>query len=500
VKRRAPAPVEPAVTLADLARDSVRFLTLFITKTEKGQPWTLPAYWVQVLTYMFAAAYRTRLWSEPKKSGKTFLGATLAWWWAATHADTEILIASNDFEQAASRVFDTMKKLLRHNPALASFVKRVYADRIEMKNGTSIKVIANDWRGAAGSRHSLYVLDEVAGFTDERAERLVEELTPILTEADSWGLWTSTAGILGESKLLEKVYRRGLAGQRLDPELEVHAADDLCLFWSHTKRQAWQIGLEAEKYYKQQEQSLRPSTFARLHGNQWVTAEAAYLSAEDWDACVDPEHAPIRTKRKEIVAFVGGDVAYKGDNAAFVALGQEPDGTLVLLDHALLRPPVETQDIVAILTTWAQRFVIGGAYLDPFQAMGLVQALRQAHWPVAELPQTAGNLTRAGQAVYDVVRGRHLVAYRDAELRQQILNTVAIESPRGFRISKATTSRKIDLVAALSFAVLAVYDATETPATDVISPEEAAMLRSFSRTFGGFDPAEVHDEDIESGQ
>ena len=38
--------------------------------------------------------YRLALWSEIKKSGKTFMAACLALWWAVTNPHTEIIITA----------------------------------------------------------------------------------------------------------------------------------------------------------------------------------------------------------------------------------------------------------------------------------------------------------------------------------------------------------------------------------------------------------------------
>jgi phage terminase large subunit-like protein len=53
--------------------------------------------------------------------------------------------------------------------------------------------------------------------------------------------------------------------------------------------------------------------------------------------------------------------------------------------------------------------------------------------------------------------------YADAALRQQALNTVAIESPRGFRIAKEKASRRIDAIVALAMACCAALEAPARP-------------------------------------
>ena len=254
-------------------RDPAAFIDRFVTRNEKGRPWKLSAYQRRVLRLAFrwsragALLLRLLLWGEPKKSGKTFIAAVLGLWCGFVTPDSETIVAANDLEQAQSRVFRTMVALLKHNPELGASAT-VRAAEILLSNGHRIVVISSDYRGAAGSRHTLVIFDELWGYMLERAERLFEELTPPPTEPNAWALVVTTAGFVGESVLLERLYQRGLAGERLDVDLEVYRADDLVMFWSHTPRQPWQT----PEYYAEQARSLRPSTFARLHRNEWVSA------------------------------------------------------------------------------------------------------------------------------------------------------------------------------------------------------------------------------------
>jgi len=69
------------------------------------------------------------------------------------------------------------------------------------------------------------------------------------------------AGFLGDSDLLESIYKRGLAGRCIDSELECYENDELFMFWSDTPRKRWQ----SEVYYEQQRKILRPANSAHLH-------------------------------------------------------------------------------------------------------------------------------------------------------------------------------------------------------------------------------------------
>jgi hypothetical protein len=158
------APTPSATDWSGYARDPIRFCDEFIPYNEKGKPWRLSEHHRRVLRLAFtwdtrgALALRLLLWGEPKKSGKTFIAAVLGLWWGYVPAATELVIAANDLEQAQSRVFDTMRKVIGRNAALQASAK-VLTSEITLSNGTLITAIAADYRGAAGARHSLVIYD-----------------------------------------------------------------------------------------------------------------------------------------------------------------------------------------------------------------------------------------------------------------------------------------------------------------------------------------------------
>jgi phage terminase large subunit-like protein len=443
--------------LARYAHDPCAFIDDFIPYNEKGQPWRLSPYQRRVLAFAFrwdalgCLLMRLLLWSELKKSGKSFLAACLTLWWAFVTPDTEIIVSANDLEQAVGRVFRTTAALCRHNSALAASVI-VRAAEILVSNGTIISAIASDYKGAAGSRHSLYVIDEPWGITEERAVRLVEELTPPPTEPNAWGLMTTTAGWIGESTLLEGLYERGLTGERLDPELEVYRDHEMVMFWSHTPRQPWQT----TEYYAQQRRSLRPATYQRLHENQWISAESIFLTRELWRGCVDPEARPVLSDLM-LPVWLGLDAAVKHDSTGLVGVTYDFATKRVrLVTHRIWRPEGMVLDLRATagatLREYRERFDIRAVVYDPYQLAVLAAELTQDGLPMVEFPQTLDRLTAVGQNLLDLLTGQNLVLYPSDELEDQALNTVAVESARGWRIAKATSSRKVDAIVALGMA------------------------------------------------
>ena len=72
------------------------------------------------------------------------------------------IVSANDREQAKPRVFQTMKDLIEKNPSLVAETE-VYSRTIVFQNGTIITAISSDFKGAAGSRHSVVIYDELWG-------------------------------------------------------------------------------------------------------------------------------------------------------------------------------------------------------------------------------------------------------------------------------------------------------------------------------------------------
>src|SRR5919106_727592 len=425
--------------------------------------------------------FRVVLLSEPKKSGKTFLAACLVIWWAVTNPRTEIIITANDEEQAISRVFKTVAALIEYNRSLDAEAD-VLSGSIRMHNGTTILPSSSDYKGAAGSRHSLVVYDEIWGFEKEKARRLYEELTPPPTEFSAWVLIVTYAGFTGESDLLDSIYQRGMAGRRVDSELECYEADELFMFWSHTPRQPWQD----KAYYDGQRRILRPAQFERLHQNQWVSSESRFIDASVWDNNVIPGLRPNPTGS----LFIGIDASVKHDSTALVAVKfDELTDSLILADHRIWQPsPGIPMDFEATLEFYLRRLEgygtrIEKVLVDPFQMHRSITTLQQAGLPVEPFPQTQPNLTLATETLYSYLQNRRIRLYEAADLRQHVLNAASVETSRGFRLAKEKQSLKIDGAVALSFAVVAASQVGKT----AILPPGVKLGESVSTNWK-FDP------------
>ena len=178
---------------------------------------------------------------------------------------------------------------------------------------------------------------------------------------------------------------------------------------------------------------------------------------DKWDDCVSERLGSVPVDLFMRV-FIGVDASMKHDQTAIVAVSFDKTSKRVrLIRHAVFQPtpeqPIDFEATVEqTLRDWCRKYQVQQILYDPFQMQAVAQRLIKDRLPMEEFPQTQSNLTAASQCLYDLINGCNLSLYPDAGMRKAISQAVAKETPRGWRISKQTSSHKIDLVAALSFA------------------------------------------------
>jgi phage terminase large subunit-like protein len=395
------------------------------------------------------------LYSCPKKSGKTATAAMAVIYIIVVLGGSyaEAYCVANDFEQASSRVFQAIGRLIEAAPLLRSSAS-ITANKITLTStGATIMALASDYAGAAGSNPTITVFDELWGYTSERAHRLWDEMIPVPTRKVSVRLTTTYAGYSGESDLLESLYKRGLAGEEIAPAL--YRDGGLLMFWSHEPVAPWQD----DRWLEQMRGQLRPNAYLRLIENRWVTSESTFVDMAWWDACTDPGLTPELADPR-LPIWVGVDASVKRDSTAIVACTFDQTAKKVRVAwHRIFQPsaddPLDFEaTIEKTLLELRRRFDVREIRYDPYQLVAVAQRLTTAGLPMVEFPQTVANLTEASTNLYDLIKGRNLVVYADADMRLSISRAVALETSRGWRIAKEKASHKIDVVVSLSQAAL----------------------------------------------
>src|SRR5262249_55916439 len=326
-----------------------------------------------VLTLMFAKHYLTRLWSEIKKSGKTFLAACILIAECYTRRYCEATIVANDMEQSQSRVFATAVMLCELNPELKASVIKVTANEIRFSNGSVIRAVASEYKGAAGGRQVVTCFDELWAFDSERMTRLFDEMRPPPTESGAYILIVSYAGFSGESTVLESLYERAMKAKKIHRTYEVTVDGSFICFWSHTARQPWQT----REWLKNEEKDLasRPNQFRRLYRNEWVSSESTFITGDAWDNCVDRSIIPMLS---DGVLHLGVDIGVKSDTTGVVGVVREGHRIKVAL-HKCWKPwlgrAVSLDDVESYILELKQKHHVIAALADPSQALHLIQRL-----------------------------------------------------------------------------------------------------------------------------
>ena len=279
-------------------------------------------------------------------------------------------------------------------------------------------------------------------------------MVPVPTRKVSCRLVTTYAGFEGESTLLEELYKRGLQQPLIGDDL--HAGDGLLFFWSHKPLAPWQ----SESWLAEMRRSLRSNQYLRMIENRFVTSESSFVDMSKWDRCVDPRLGQVLND-PALPVYIGVDASFKHDQTAIVAVTYDQAAQQVrLVFHRIFQPsPNDPLDFEATiertLCELRERFAVCKILFDPWQLQATMQRLLNAGLPAEEFPQSPANLTAASQNLYELIESQNLVVYPSEAMRLAISRAVAVETPRGWRISKQTASHKIDVVIALAMSCLA---------------------------------------------
>jgi phage terminase large subunit-like protein len=483
----------------DLAhwRDPVKFIETGLHDPETGQPFVLTEAERLFIRHAFRLTssgrleYPELLFSAPKKSGKTALAAMLTIYVVVALGGrfAEAYCCANDLEQSTGRVFQAAARILEASPLFRDEVN-ITANRIVfVQSGSMITALANDYAGSAGANPTITVFDELWGYTSERAHRLWDEMVPPPTRKVACRLVVSYAGFYDESALLEGLYKRAIAGTEIAPDL--YASAGLLAFWTHKFTAPWQT----EAWREQVRASERPNAYLRLIENRWVSAETSFVDMQWWDECVDPELRPTLEDRA-LPVMVGVDASIKHDATAIVACTYDRDSKKVrLVAHKTFQPspddPLDFEHTIeATVLDFARRFRLKECRFDPYQMVSSAARLTARGINMVEFNQTAGNLTEASNNLYELVKGRNLAVYSDPDMRLAVSRAVAIETPRGWKISKSVASHKIDIVVALGMAALGAVGTASKKPPMAVHPDvlrRSAMIRNRPSLDYGYD-------------
>lgn len=463
--------------------DPVVFIEDALVNPETGKPFILyPEQEVFIrraftLTPDGSLPYPEILFSAPKKSGKTALGAMACLYVVVVVGGpyAEAYCLANDLEQSTGRVFQAIVRIIEASPLLSAEAE-ITANKITFPaTGATITALASDYAGAAGSNPNITVFDELWAYTSERSFRLWDEMIPPPTRKAACRLTVTYAGFEGESALLEGLYKKATGGKKITPDL--YQAPGLLCYWTHDLKAPWQT----EAWREQMRGQARPNAYLRMIENRWVTTESDFVPIDWWDKAAT-EHPIVADKG--LTVTLGVDAGLKRDSAAVVACSFDREtGKVRLVNHRIFTPKGgETLDLEDTLEEtirdFARRFTVREVRYDPWQFQRSAQTLTKEGIKMIEFPQSVPNLTAMSTNLFELLKGGNLIAYPNEEIRLAVSRAVAVETSRGMKIAKEKASHKIDVVVALAMAALGAVQSPAEPAFLVYLRREVERLEA----------------------
>ena len=179
---------------------------------------------------------------------------------------------------------------------------------------------------------------------------------------------------------------------------------------------------------------LHDSAFRRLHCNQHLPGDDAFISAEMWDAC----SGPIEISEGSRV-FVAVDAGIRRDSTAVVTV--HVDGAGVYHAGFQIWTPTRDQevrldDVEEHIVALCGRFDVEVIAYDKHLFIGSAQRLEEAGAPMVEYPQNNPKMVPATRLLYELIAEGRLRHGGDPEARSHALAGVVAETEMGLHSAR----------------------------------------------------------------
>lgn len=242
----------------------------------------------------------------------------------------------------------------------------------------------------------------------------------------------------------------------------------------------------------EQKRRLPESSYRRLFLNEWVASEDRLTSLDDLRACVtlDGPQEP-RLDREYLVSL---DLGVTRDACVACVchremLPQRPEDDSLSPDTA--RPvkvvldrievwqgsktnPVRLQDVEQWLLQASQSFRASRFVLDPWQAVGLAQRLRERGLAVEEFTFSQTSVGRMASTMHLALRNRQLALPPDEELIDELANVRLRQTSPGVYRMDHDPDRHDDRAVSLA---MAVHHLIESAPRQLITATPVELLR-----------------------
>jgi phage terminase large subunit-like protein len=386
----------------------------------------------------------------PRGQGKTTLFAAIGLFFLLSTPDPAIYVCAASRDQARL-LFEIAKRMVRAHPELERKITPRYSElRVA---GGFLKVIASDAPLAHGLTPSLVLVDELHAHRDGELYEAMR--TSMLKRPGARMVTISTAGsdvdgVLGRlraralaqpsverSGALTRAYGANLGmlewsvaddwdGEDLRPVLDANPA-------------SW-ITLEG---LREQREAVADIAFRRYHANQWTASGQHWLPIGAWQKCADPTAKILPGER----VYVGVDIG--GERSASAVVWCTED---LRVDCAVYQGNEGVLEVGAKVRKLAEAFTVVEVAFDPHNFQQGALELAERGIRVTAYPQTNSRLVPGSNRLYDAIVSGRLQHLDDPVLNSHVHHAIALDTERGWRVSKAK-SRQIDAVVAMMMAV-----------------------------------------------
>ena len=343
---------------------------------------------------------------------------------------------------------DDVQGKFERSPILRSLARYTRTEIVVPSTGSRFKIMSSDGPSAYGLRPDRVYVDE-------------------LTEHRGRGIWDAMWSATGKRPGCKVIALSTAGWDKTAVAWEVRQLAEREANWYFSTRGQCASWIDPE-WLAQQQRTLPPHVFARLHLNRWVEGAGAFLLAVEVDRI-----------------FATGLRAGDGPRAIGLDIGLTHDKTVACVLRA--NGAVGGAEIEALLT-WAprsgERVDLQGVEdevgrlarelrcpvcLDPWQAVLLSQRLRASGVTTIEYPFTSTSRRQLFATLLDLIRAGGLRSHPHDDLRRELLGLEVQESTMGgWRVDHRPGHHDDHVVAvALALAGLAGPDTREPTDEDL---------------------------------
>ncbi len=389
----------------------------------------------------------------PRGNLKTSLAAKIGLHHLLTVPNASVTIGASSRDQARI-CFERMRGFALHPALEDQLIVRHLELRHEDEDGVRLlRVVVSEGARVHGLSSSLYIGDEIWAW---RGDELLEAmLTGLVKRPDARFLGISTAaarldtalGRLRARAMAGRVVRKGAVIDAVAPGmrwLEWSLAEDRELTDWRAIKACNPAGYISTGSLREQAQRVTPIAFAQFHACRWGVSEGSWLPVGAWSACAGdwaPRDAPV---------VLGVDIGGSRSMSAVVGVTKD----LQVAEVHVFTGDEAVMDVVDKIVEIASRRTVLEVAHDPWRFQSEALRLQREHrLQVVAIPMSASRMGQMSENLHSAIVSKRLRHPDHPTLNQHIANAVAIEAPRGWRLSKPSDDAPIDAAIALGLAV-----------------------------------------------